>query len=114
MSTKRDIGGRLKKFGVLVGSLFTITLIAVVMGQLSTDTLALALGIFLGGVPMGALLVLVITIVFSHYRDRQAMPTPPQQQYLPPPYQQQYLPPPEYTLPQPPPQARDWEIIGRE
>ena len=113
---QRDIGGRIKKFSVWVLAILGIVVLATVTGRLSSDSLALVLGIAIGGVPTSLLLVWVISLVISHYQQQRSLP--PQQapppQYIVPPYAQPYTPQlPDYTVPpQRTRQARDWDIIG--
>mgnify|MGYP000420005180 CR=1 FL=1 len=108
------LGQRLGRFVTLVGVVFAV----VVVQRLSDDTLALIIGLLLAGVPLLAIIGLLIFVL-----ARRGQRQPPQQMTIPPiimQIPQQPQPPalPDYGLPWEGTMqragGRQWEVIGEE
>ena len=124
---------RLGKFLLFVGGISAIVFVAVVTTQLSSDTLAMIVGILLAGAPSLGIVGLVLYWALNQRRltapPPQTMTIPPvvmqlPQSYSSPPSRSPSLPdyglsnygPSNYGLPWPGLRqpARQWEIIGEE
>ncbi len=112
------LGQRLGRFVALVGVVFAVVAAVVVVQRLSDDTLALIIGLLLAGVPLLAIIGLLI-FVLAKRGQRQ----PPQQMTIPPiimqlPQQPQQPALPDYGLPWEGTMQRagmrQWEVIGEE
>ena len=113
------VGQRLGRFVALVGVVFAVVTAVVLVQRLSDDTLALIIGLLLAGVP---LLAIIGLLIFVLTRRGQRQP-PPQQMTIPPiimqiPQQPQSPALPDYGLPWEGPSqrttGRQWEVIGEE
>ena len=112
------LGQRLGRFVALVGVVFAVVVAVVVVQRLSDDTLALIIGLLLAGVPLLAIIGLLIFVL-----ARRSQRQPPQQMTIPPiimqiPQQPQSPAFPDYGLPWEGPSqrtgVRQWEVIGEE
>jgi len=117
-----SLGQRLGRFFMLLGAIFGITAAVVVTQRLSDDALALVIGLLLAGIP---LLALVGILMFLLIRQAQRRPVQPQQQQVIPPIilqmpQQPQQPPPlpdygtQWDIPQRTGEQRQWDVIGDE
>ena len=113
------LGQRLGRFVALVGVVFAVVTAVVVVQRLSDDALALIIGLLLAGVP---LLAIIGLLIFVLARRGQRQP-PPQQMTIPPiimqlPQQPQQAALPDYGLPwegvSQRAGVRQWEVIGNE
>ncbi len=110
---------RLWRFVALMGVVFAVVVAVVVVQRLSDDTLALIIGLLLAGVPLLAIIGLLIFVL-----ARRGQRQPPQQMTIPPiimqiPQQPQQPPAlPDYGLPwegvSQRAGVRQWEVIGEE
>lgn len=116
---RAELRQRLGRFVALVSMVFAVVAAVVVIQRLSDDTLALIIGLLLAGVPLSAIIGLLI-YVQARRPQRQA---PPQQMTIPPivvQLPQQSQPPalPDYGLPwkgaSQRTTSRQWEVIGEE
>ena len=112
------LGQRLGRFVALVGVVFAVVVAVVVVQRLSDDTLALIIGLLLAGVPLLAIIGLLIFVL-----ARRGQRQPPQQMTIPPiimqiPQQPQQSALPDYGLPwegmSQRTGVRQWEVIGEE
>ncbi|HOU16169.1 MAG TPA: hypothetical protein PKZ84_23950 [Anaerolineae bacterium] len=112
------LGQRLGRFLALVGVVFAVVTAVVVVQRLSDDTLALIIGLLLAGVPLLAIIGLLIFVL-----ARRGQRQPPQQMTIPPiimqiPQQPQQPALPDYGLPWEATMqrtgGRQWEVIGEE
>jgi hypothetical protein len=112
------LGQRLGRFVALVGVVFAAVAAVVVVQRLSDDTLALIIGLLLAGVPLLAIIGLLIFVL-----ARRGQRQPPQQMTIPPiimqlPQQPQQPALPDYGLPwegmSQRAGVRQWEVIGEE
>jgi hypothetical protein len=112
------VGQRLGRFVALVGVVFAVVAAVVVVQRLSDDTLALIIGLLLAGVPLMAIIGLLIFVLV-----RRGQRQPPQQMTIPPiimqiPQQPQSPALPDYGLPWEGTVQRtgrrQWEVIGEE
>ncbi len=110
------LGQRLGRFVALVGVVFAVVAAVAVIQRLSDDTLALIIGLLLAGVPLLAIIGLLIFVL-----ARRGQRQPPQQMTIPPiimqiPQQPQQLALPDYGLPWEGTMqrtgGRQWEVIG--
>jgi hypothetical protein len=113
------LGPRLWRFVALIGVVFAVVVAVVVVQRLSDDTLALIIGLLLAGVPLLAIIGLLIWVLA---RRGQRQP-PPQQMTIPPiimqiPQQPSQPALPNYGLPwegtMQRTEGRQWEVIGEE
>lgn len=112
------LGQRLGRFMLLLGVVFAVTMAVVVVERLSDDTLALIIGLLLAGVPLLAIIALLVYVL-----ARRPQRQPPQQMTIPPiimqiPQQPQQPALPDYGLPwegtSQRTAMRQWEVIGEE
>lgn len=106
-----SIGQRLAKFAALIGACFAITAAVIVTRRLSNDALGVIVGLLLAGVPLLAIVGLLVFILIR----RDSRPAQQQQYSLPPIVlqlpQQSALP--DYGLPWSVPQRqRAWDVVG--
>lgn len=118
-----SIAQRMGKFLALLVIVFAIVTAVVVTQRLSDDSLALIIGLLLAGIP---LLALIIVLIFILFRISQRAPQPAQgaQQMMLPPIILQ-MPPSQRQQPAlsdygdgdtftAPPKKRRWNVIGNE
>jgi hypothetical protein len=110
------IGQRLAKFAALMGACFAITAAVIVTQRLSDDALGVIVGLLLAGVPLLAIVALLVFILVR----RDSRPAQPQPYSIPPIVLQMPQPPqqnalPDYGMPWNVPQRqkqRAWDIVG--